>query len=399
MRYLLICLSVFFTSHIQAQTTITFWHSQDATSELIQSFADAFNASQSEYRVEPRLTGSYQESAIRLVAALGTESAPVMFDAEGTVFSRLFEEGALVELSQHVAALDEALINDIYPVMWEFGAFGDGRYGLPWNVSAPVLFYNRNIFEQRGLTPPTTWEEFEAAAQSLTTRNTRGYIDVAAAFIFETLVASRGGAIVTEDGQPNFNSPEAVEALTQLQRMAQARTSVPRGFGELDQALIDFARTRAMMAIASQAFFPQGERFAVGFEVGQAPVPQGSAATVPMIGAQLVVVNSATEAQAAGAVAFWAFLMAPENLAAWVQASYFLPVRQSVAEQLEPWYAEDPNRRAGLDQLDNLVMRPRVGAYAIWQGYLQEAIERATKAGADPATVLGEAQQRALASP
>jgi sn-glycerol 3-phosphate transport system substrate-binding protein len=389
----------FLIAIVQAQTTIAFWHSQDATAELIQSFADAFNASQSDYRVEPRLTGSYQESAIRLVAALGTETAPVLFDAEGTVFSRLHEEGTLVDLNPHLELLSDDLMDDIYPIMWAYGEFDDGRYGLPWNVSVPVLFYNRNIFAQRGLTPPTTWEEFEAVAQSLTTRNTRGYIDVAAAFIFETLVSSRGGSILTEDGRPNFDSPEAVEALTQLQRMAQARTSVPRGFGELDQALIDFARTRAMMAIASQAFFPQGERFAVGFEVGQAPIPQGNSAAVPMIGAQLVVISGASEAQVRGAVAFWEFLLQPENLATWVQASYFLPVRRSVADRLAPWYAEDPSRRAGLDQLDRLVMRPRVGAYAIWQGYLQEAIERATKAGADPRTVLSEAQQRALASP
>lgn len=382
----------------RAQVIIPFWHSQDATAELIAAFADAFNAAQPDYRVEPRYTGGYQESAIRLIAALGTEGAPVLFDAEGTVFSRLYEEGALADLTPYVAALEPALIADIYPIMWAYGEFDGRRFGLPWNLSVPVLFYNKNIFSQRGLAPPDSWEALETAARALTTRNTRGYIDVAVAFIFETMVSSRGGSILTEDGQPNFDSPEAIEALSQLQRMAQARISVPYGFGELDQALIDFARTRGMMAIASQAFFPQGERFAVGFEVGQAPIPLRPGGSVPMIGAQLVVLSSASEAQRRGAVAFWEFLMAPENLSAWVQASYFLPVRQSVAEQLAPWYAEDPSRRAGIDQLAHLSMRPRVGAYAIWQGYLQEAIERATKAGADPQSVLAEAQRRALES-
>ena len=61
----------------QAQTVLEYWHSHDTTEALVQTFADEFNASQSDYRVIPRMTGSYQESAIKLVAALGSNSAPV----------------------------------------------------------------------------------------------------------------------------------------------------------------------------------------------------------------------------------------------------------------------------------------------------------------------------------
>lgn len=377
---------------------LEFWHSQDATEDLIQQFADAFNASQDEYEVVPRYNGNYQESAIKLVAALGGSNLPVLFDAEVTVFPRLVEEGALAELSPLLEAVPGELLADLNPALWGYGELAGGRYGLPWNMSMPVLFYNKSAFDQLGLAPPTTWEEFEAAAERLTTRNTRGYIDVAAAFIFEALVSTRGGSVVTEDGQPNFDSPEAVEALSMLQRLARERHSVPRGFAELDQALVDFARTRVMMAVASQAFFPQGERFSVAFEVAAAPLPTGSSESVPLMGAQLVVLESASEAERRGALAFWQFLMAAEQQQAWVQASYFLPVRNSVAEALQGWYEAVSGRRAALAQLENAVYRPRIGAYAVWQGYLQEAIERATKAGADPQTVLQEAQRRALES-
>ncbi len=381
----------------QAQTVLEYWHSQDATEDLIQDLADAFNATQSEYQIVPRYTGSYQESSIRLVAALGTQNVPVLFDAEVTVFPRLAEEGALADLTPLVADLPQDLLSDFYPALWGYGDLGGKRYGLPWNLSMPVLFYNASVFAQLGLEPPQTWEALEAAAETLTTRNTRGYIDVAAAFIFEALVTTRGGSLVSEDGTPNFASPEAVDALTMLQRLAQERVSIPRGFGELDQALVDFARTKGMMAVASEAFFPQGERFSVAFDVASAPLPTGQSQAVPLMGAQLVVLESASEAERRGALAFWQFLMAPENQEAWVEASYFLPVRKSVAEALAPWYEADPSRGAALAQLEHAVYRPRVGAYAVWQGYLQEAIERATKGGADPRAALEEAQRRALA--
>ncbi|HEV2125438.1 MAG TPA: ABC transporter substrate-binding protein [Chloroflexota bacterium] len=367
-----LCLSM-----ASAQTLIPFWHSQDATETLIQSFADEFNASQNAYKVVPQYTGSYQESAIKVAAALGGSNAPVLFDAEVTVFPRLAEEGGLADLSDLAAALPESLTSDFFPALWNYGVLDDERYGLPWNMSMPVLFYNASAFKQFGLEPPTTWDAFEKAAARLTTRNTRGYIDVAMAFIFETLVTTRGGMVVSDDGQPNFDSPEAVDALEMLQRLARERHSIPRGAGELDQALVDFARTKGMMALASEAFFPQGEKFSVAFEVASTPVPTGSSRAVPLMGSQLVVLKSASEEQRQGAFEFWTFLMQPEVQARWVEASYFLPMRRSVAASLQAWYDAEPNRRSALAQLEHAVYRPRIGAYVVWQGYLQEAQRRA----------------------
>ncbi len=395
MRILLFLILVF-TSLASAQTEITFWHSQDAT-ETVDALAETFNASQTRYRVVPRYTGNYIESSLKLVAALQSGDAPVLFDAEGTVFAELVEEGALSDLSDLTADLSPALVEDIFPVMWAYGDFNGARYGLPWNSTLPVLFYNATAFEQRGVAPPATWDEFEEAAARLTTRNTKGYIDVAAALVFETMVNSRGGSLVTEDGEPNFNSPEALETLELLVRLAEEKHSIPRSFKDLDAALIDFARTKGMMAVATEALWPQGERFSVAFKVATAPVPTGGFSRVPLLGAQLVVLKSATAEERAGAFAFWEFLMEPENLKTWVEASYYLPARRAALPLLEPWYAEDPSRRAALDGLEHAVLRPRTGAYVRWQGYLEEALEQAVRGRLSPEEALTRVQERALA--
>ena len=377
-----------------AQTDVTFWHSQDAAP--VEALAEAFNASQTSYRVVPRYTGSYVESSLKLVAALQGGDAPVMFDAEGTVFAGLAEQGALSDLSDLAAGLSPALVEDIFPVMWAYGETSGARYGLPWNSTLPVLFYNATAFEQRGVAPPKTWDEFEEAAARLTTRNTKGYIDVAAALIFETMVDSRGGSLVTPEGEPDFDSPEALAALELLVRLAREKHSIPRSFKDLDSALIDFARTKGMMAIATEALWPQGERFSVAFKVATAPVPTGGSPTVPLLGAQLVVLKSATAEERAGAFAFWQFLMEPENVKTWVEASYYLPARRAALPLLESWYAEDPSRRAALDGLEHAVLRPRTGAYVRWQGYLEEALEQAVRGRLSPEEALNKVQERAL---
>ncbi len=391
---LLICL----TSLGEAQTVIEYWHSQDAAQSTVQSLAEAFNASQSEYVVVPRYVGNYQEGTIKLIAALGGDNAPVLFSAEGTVLPRLVEEGALAELSDLAAGLPEGLISDLYPALWASGELQGGRYGLPWTLSLPVLFYNATAFDQLGVAVPTTWAEFEEAAARLTTRQTEGYIHVSAAFIFEIMVSTRGGSVVTEGGQPDFDSPEALDALSMLKRIADAGNATIRSFAELDVALVDFVRTKGMMAFASIAFWPEGQRYSVAFKPAVAPVPTGTSASVPLIGAQLVVLKSATEAERQGAVAFWQFLMEPENQATWVRTSYYLPTRQAALPLLEAWYQEDPSRRVALSQLGNAVPRPGVGAYAVWQGFLEEALEKSLRGGVPPEVALEEAQRRALES-
>ncbi len=382
-----------------AQTVIPFWHSQDATQDTIQQLADDFNASQSEYEIVPEYAGNYEDAAIQLVSSIGTRNQPVIFDAELSVFARLVQEGSLESLSDLVENVPAELVDDFYPALWSYGELDGERYGLPWNMSLPVLFYNATAFRQRGVEPPETWEEFVAAADRMTTRQTTGYIHVTAALVFETMVTTRGAQLVTDDGQPNFTSDAAVDALEMLQQIVNDDNAVVRTFSQLDVAVVDFVRTKGMMSIASIAFWPQGERYNIAFEPEAVPVPRGSSQDIPLLGAQLVVIDGASEAQRRGAFAFWRFLVQPENVDTWVRESYFLPVRREAANLLEDWYAEDSVRRLGLDELEHAVARPRVGGYVIWQGYLEESLERALLRGADARAALAEAQRRAEESP
>jgi sn-glycerol 3-phosphate transport system substrate-binding protein len=382
----------------RGQTIVEFWHAQDRTQDLIQTFAEEFNTMQDTYKVVPRYVGGYREAAIKLVAAINSGRPPVLFDAELTVFPRLIEEGSLAELTSFTNELPREFIDDLYPALWSYGIVRGGRFGLPWHMSMPVLFYNTNVFERRGVAIPTTWQAFEEAAALLTTRNTQGYLDIAYSLNFEAMVTTRGGSILAPDGKPNFDSPEAIEALDMLQRMAQRRHLVSRNLSQFDQSLIDFARGKVMMSIASQAVLPQGERFAVGFDVGTASLPIDSSGAVPLTGAQLVVLQEASEAERHGAFEFWLYLTRVDSIERWVTASFFLPVRRSAAAQLSPWYQASPDRAAALNQLERAVARPKIGAYAIWQGFLEEAIERVTKGNASPEEALSEAQSLALKS-
>lgn len=73
--------------------------------------------------------------------------------------------GALVSIE---AAAGDALDADFAPFWRELGSDGGTLYGLAFKAAnKSTVWYNVKVFAANGITPPTTWTEFVAAAQTL----------------------------------------------------------------------------------------------------------------------------------------------------------------------------------------------------------------------------------------
>ena len=379
-----------------AQTTVTFWHSMGAAEEAVDALAASFNASQDAYRVEARMVGSYNDAQTRLIAAFGSADEPTLYQAEIGFFPQLVADGAVQDLVSLVETLPDDFLADFYPGLWDYGELAGGRFGLPWNSSTPVMYYNADALRQAGLQPPTTWEAFAETASALTSRQAQGAMFVGDSWLFEMMVLSLGGSLVSADGTPNFESSEALEALSLLQQLVRSGDLAFHAANEDVTAILTFIRTRTLMTFASIANWPEVRRFSVAFDVAAAPVPMRAGGRVPLGGAQLVVMRNASQAEREGAFAFWLHLMEPRNLADWIEAAYYIPVRRAALPLLEDFYAADPSRAAALGQLDSAVPRPRLPAFNAWRRLLDDALERSLRGNQSPADALAEAQRRAL---
>lgn len=380
-----------------AQVEIPFWHAMDGPAgRAIDQFAKEFNAKQRSFRVVPVYKGDYRDEESSLVSALRAGGAPVLYQAEVVFFPRLVAEGSVVALDDLVRALP--FENDLFDAAWEYGVIGGKRYGLPFNTSTPVLFFNENQLRAKGLKVPTNWKEFGEVARAMSSRQSKGFIALTESWTFEAMVTSRGGNLVTPDGKPNFTSPQVVEALEFLQNLNRSGVISVRNLAEATFAQLDFVRTKGMMVFASIANWPAAENFSFAFKLGVAPVPREPDGKVPLGGAQLVVVRGASPEQQRGAVEFWKYLMEPEVVARWVQASYYLPMRKSAEPLLEGFYKENPYRRVAFQQVGNAQPRPRVPQFAVWRNFLEEALEKALKGNVPARQALEEAQRKAEAS-
>ncbi len=99
---------------------------------------------------------------------------------------------------------------------WKDVSVGEGVYGAPIDGGPMAMIYRKDIFEQYGITPPTTWAEYETAAQT---------------------VKNAGGPLFGDFGA---NVPAAVMALL-YQNGAEPFTYDPAGEGEIGINLNDAA--------------------------------------------------------------------------------------------------------------------------------------------------------------
>jgi raffinose/stachyose/melibiose transport system substrate-binding protein len=115
-------------------------------------------------------------------------------------------------------------MNDGAMSVWQV----DGvQYGIPYNFGLVGFWYNKDLFEQAGITePPTTWDEFLADVQAL---KDAGITPIAVAgqdkwplmFYYAYLALRIGGQAAYEEaiGTGNWEGDAFIEAGNQLQRL------------------------------------------------------------------------------------------------------------------------------------------------------------------------------------
>src|SRR5712671_7554420 len=69
----------------------------------------------------------------------------------------------LLQLNERMKTLDLA---DFIPTTVASGAFQGTQYAVPVDPNVQLLAYRKDLFDQKGLKPPATWDELLAAAKT-----------------------------------------------------------------------------------------------------------------------------------------------------------------------------------------------------------------------------------------
>jgi len=156
-------------SQARQAKNITFWHIQttDPGPALIQQAVDRYMADNPDVTVEvvPLLNDPYK---IQLRTALGAGDPPCIFISWGG--GPLYEyqsAGQVVDLTPYMEA--DNYKDRFLPAALSNVTFDDKIWGVPVeNTAVAVIYYNKQIFEEHGLTPPATWDELMDVVETLT---------------------------------------------------------------------------------------------------------------------------------------------------------------------------------------------------------------------------------------
>jgi multiple sugar transport system substrate-binding protein len=214
-----------------------------------------------------------------------------------------------------------------------------------------VLWFNAPMLEAAGVEPPSTWNELLTAAETLTADGVNGIAVPAGKNLasdqvaYSFMLTGGAGNWFTNDGQPNFNTPEVIDAISLYSELLQ--------FSPTDSASFAWAEPQAAlnngsvaMAIEKGQYLPswEAESGLAPSDLGCAPIPikdeGGEPGSIYYSNAAMIL--SEDENRRAGASAFFTWVMEPANYAKFLHAEpgLFLPVTDNAAH-VDQWRSNE----------------------------------------------------------
>lgn len=315
-----------------AQTKVEFWHAFSRTNgEAVDALAQKFNESQSDYELVPVYTGKYSEGTQKLTAAIAGGTAPGLVMLEITRYGLFADRGALEPLQPYIDAEGSDWTDSIRPFALEASKYLGESFVVPFNVSTPVMYYNKDLFAAAGLdpeVPPSTWAELEDIAPKLTdAANGQWGINPPPQWVRWAMTNQAGGGWVDPaDNSVQIDLPDSVRAYqTAADWVNVAKVTSPEAALDDDYADTLFASGQVGIEFNSTGRLTR-YLSSMEFDLGVAPLPCDKVCAAPIGGATLGIVASADQDVKDGAWEFIKFVTTQENNAFIFTATGYLPI-------------------------------------------------------------------------
>ncbi len=274
----------------------------------------------------------WNEYPVKLNTAYSGGVAPDVMGLGWGQFGQLISENKFLPFDTNSAGLNT---KDFYDVALKEGSYKGKLYGLLL-PEIRVFLYRKDYFKEAGLDPnkpPHSWQDLQKYAIKLTKRNgnrvERAGLDVATANgqqMFATMLWQLNGDLWDDNGQPLFNTPDGVKALTFLVNLKNKyNTVIPSDIQSLTGPV--FMNGYAAMAYMQTQALPQLEKV-TGDKLGYALPTKEKSNTALVMGTFLAV--SATVKNKEAATKFAEFLYSGDSMWDIYQGINFLPTRKSL---------------------------------------------------------------------
>ncbi|MGE8492548.1 MULTISPECIES: ABC transporter substrate-binding protein [Comamonas] len=334
--------------------------------KVIDGYANDFNKAHPQYKITPIYAGTYQETIVKALTANKAGKAPATSVLLSTDMFTLIDEDAIVPIDDFAKTdADKAWLKGFYPAFMANSQTGGKTWGVPFQRSTVVMYYNKDAFKEAGLDPnkaPATWKELSEAAKKLTKKDASGNVTQYgiqipstgfAYWMLQTLTTPNDVLLANEAGtKVNFDNPKVIEALDFWVNLAKEGLH-PKGVVEWGTTPKDFMEKKAAIIVTTTGNLTNIKANAkFDFGVGQIAghVRKGGS---PTGGGNFYIFKKAPKEQQQAAFEFAKWVTQPERAAQWSMDSGYVAVSPAAYDTpiLKQYGQDFPQALVARDQL------------------------------------------------
>jgi sn-glycerol 3-phosphate transport system substrate-binding protein len=380
-----------------------------ALTKIVDGLVDDFEKENPDIKVNAIYAGNYNDARIKALAALKSgepAQLSVMFSID---IYELIEQGAIVAFDDLVKTAEEkAWLDSFYPALMENGRTQGKTWGIPFQRSTIVMYYNKDAFRAAGLNPdnpPATWDELVAAGKKLTKKNGDSVEQWGAMipstgypyWMFGALAMQNGQTLMNGDGNETyFDAPATVEALNFWKSLGSDHGIMPSGTIEWGTLRQNFLEGKTAIMWHSTGNLTTVKKNA-SFDFGVAMLPAKKRRGTPTGGGNFYIFKDSTAEEKAAALKLIKFLTQPGRTGEWSMKTGYLGTRPDAytTPALQKYVMDFPPAAVARDQLEFATAELSTYQTGRVRKLLDDAIQSALTGSKSPEAALEAAQKQA----
>jgi len=353
----------------QKPVELTFYYPVSVGGPITKIFDDMvadFHRENPDVRVTPVYAGTYQDAVAKALTAHRGGNPPQMAVLLSTDMFTLIDEDAIVPIDGLLKTdEDKQWLNGFYDAFMQNSRAEGHVWGVPFQRSTIVMYYNKDLFKEAGLDPdkaPGTWTELVETAKKLTKRDAAGNVTQwgvsipSTAFgywLFQALTIPNDATLANAAGtEVYFDAPAVVETLQYWRDLSAKHQVMPGGTIDWGTTPRDFLEQKAAI-IWSTTGNLTNIRANAKFPFGVAMVPHAKRGGSPTGGGNLFIFKQTSPVAQQAALRFARWVTQPERAAAWGMATGYVAVTPAAweTEKMRQYVQDFPYAAVARDQL------------------------------------------------
>ncbi len=412
-RLLAIAVTSLAATAAQAQTELTMYYPVSVggpLTQVVDGMIEQFEQQNPDIDVNAIYAGNYNDARMKALAALKSgepAQLSVMFSID---VHELKDLDAIVSFDDVVETDEERQwLDSFYPALMENGKVDGTTWGIPFQRSTIVMYYNKDMFREAGLDPehpPMNWDELAEMGQKLVKKDASGNVTRWGAMIpstgypywmFGALTKQNGAVLMNSAGNETyFNSPEMVEALQYWKDLGSKYQVMPEGTIEWGTLRQNFLEGKTAMMWHSTGNLTAVKKNA-DFDFGVAFLPASKSFGSPTGGGNFYLFKDASDDERRAALKLVRFMTSPEQAAHWSKETGYMGVSPAAYETdtLKAYVKEFPPAAVARDQLEYATAELSTHQSGRVRKLLDDAIQSVLNGQAEPQEALDSAQNQA----